>query len=110
MQGLDTNNGYQCRIMKEYIPSTQEIIDLHKSIDISKVDSFESRFSMLMDYVTSEKYSRNSSIFLDFISLHMKSSLGDNANIKERLAAHDVSDFLSRFEYYIRCSGAPAVR
>ena len=91
-----------CTVTKKYIPSNQELRDLEKSKEISKISSDhtdQARIKALVEYVISPETIKNSTLWLDRVKYYM--------NTKEANPAASPIDFefLSRFEVTRTCDG-----
>eukprot|EP01031_Cornospumella_fuschlensis_P039848 gene39848-48522_t len=88
-----------CSLSKVYVSSPQELRDLAKAKEISRLSPDHTdpiRLKALVDYVYSEEVLRNSSYWLARVKYHMTNPLSSESHI------HDF-EFLSRFEFTRTC-------
>ena len=93
-----------CSINKIYISSPQELRDLEKARQIELIPRqdpneyfTEARLKALLDYVTSDAVTRNSTRWLERVKVHMGAASAPD------IITHDDWEFLSRFEYTRTC-------
>lgn len=90
---------------KLYVSSPQELRELAEADRIDSIPGdknaymIEARSHALLQYVTSEDYIRNSTIWLERVKAHMSSQEGSTATAADR-------EYLSRFEFTRTCTSS----
>jgi hypothetical protein len=92
-------------VEKVYVSSPQELRELAEADRIDSIPGdknaymIEARSHALLQYVTSDDYIRNSTIWLERVKVHMSSQEGGTATAADR-------EFLSRFEFTRTCTSS----
>ena len=108
---LAVKNKQSCTVHKKYVSSPQELREFEEAERIDRIPGdanaymIESRFHALMEYVTSDDYIRNSTIWLERVKYHMGSADSEGGGSREGGNEAD-REFLSRFEFTRVCSVA----
>lgn len=97
-----------CTVEKHYVSSPQELRELAEAEKIERIPGdkslymIEARYHALMEYVTSDDYIRNSTLWLDRVKAHM-GGVGPGEGDEETGNVID-KEFLSRFEFTRTCT------
>lgn len=97
-----------CVVEKQYMSSPQELRELAEADRIERIPGdkslymIEDRYHALMEYVTSDEFIRNSTLWLNRVKVHM-SGVGTGEGEAEIGNSID-REFLSRFEFTRTCT------
>lgn len=107
-QNYDFNSmkSHKCVIYKEYISSPLELYELEVAKEIERIPGdlntqymIPERYEYLMNYVTSDDFIKNSTLWLNRVKLHMQSPHPLPTTVED-------TEFLSRFIYTRKCGSS----